>query len=203
MEAFNTFITNIYPYIAVTIFLLGSWLRYDHGAYTWRAASSQMLSPRGMWFASNVFHIGIIFLILAHIVGVVAFGSVSDWPLTVSFVCGFLILIGGGYLVLRRLGNVRVRITSNRSDTLVIALLVLMAILGLVMTEMKDMAPYVIEHYPDAMEPYLKGTVDIAILHRALGWTILAIFPFTRLVHIWSIPLGYLFRRYQLVRARR
>ncbi|MCL2310252.1 MAG: respiratory nitrate reductase subunit gamma [Proteobacteria bacterium] len=203
MQTLDTFLFGIYPYIAVTIFLLGSWLRYDHGAYTWRAGSSQMLSPGGMWFASNVFHIGIIGLICAHLYGKLLGSGINGGVLTVSAVFGILILIGGGILLFRRLTNVRVRSTSNRSDLLVITLLVLLAVIGLLIKGLGDFTPTVMELYPDSFLSYMESIVWSTRIHRALGWTMLVIFPFTRLVHIWSIPLEYLTRRYQIVRVRR
>ena len=69
MEFLNRFFFDIYPYLAGTVFLVGSWLRYDYGQYSWRAGSSQMLSKKGMRLASNLFHIGIIGILLGHFVG--------------------------------------------------------------------------------------------------------------------------------------
>ncbi|HCC10452.1 MAG TPA: respiratory nitrate reductase subunit gamma, partial [Atlantibacter hermannii] len=54
----NFFFYDIYPYLCGTVFIIGSWLRYDYGQYTWRAGSSQMLDKKGMTLASNLFHIG-------------------------------------------------------------------------------------------------------------------------------------------------
>ncbi|MDR2710558.1 MAG: respiratory nitrate reductase subunit gamma [Burkholderiales bacterium] len=187
MDALIAFLNDIYPYIAVAVFLIGSWLRYDYGAYTWRASSSQLLSKSGMWVGSNLFHIGILGLVIAHIVGVIAFGSVFG-TLDYNIGFGILIVLGGGFLFLRRLTNTRVRGTSKRSDLLIIGLLVLMAIFGLVMTVGAS-------HGFDYV-------YETDVIHKALGWTLLLIFPFTRLVHVWSIPLGYLFRSHQIVRVR-
>ncbi len=69
MHFLNMFFFDIYPYIAGSVFLIGSWLRYDYGQYTWRAASSQMLDRKGMNLASNLFHIGILGIFAGHFLG--------------------------------------------------------------------------------------------------------------------------------------
>ena len=69
MHFLNMFFFDIYPYIAGSVFLIGSWLRYDFGQYTWRAASSQMLDRKGMNLASNLFHIGILGIFAGHFLG--------------------------------------------------------------------------------------------------------------------------------------
>ena len=69
IQYLNVFFYDIYPYICATVFFLGSWLRYDYGQYTWRASSSQMLSKRGMNWASNLFHIGILGIFFGHLFG--------------------------------------------------------------------------------------------------------------------------------------
>ena len=64
MNYLNQFFFDIYPYLAGAIFLIGSWIRYDYGQYSWRAGSSQMLDKKGMRLASNLFHIGILVFLL-------------------------------------------------------------------------------------------------------------------------------------------
>lgn len=226
MRELNIFLFEIYPYVAVAVFLLGSWLRYDHGAYTWRAASSQMLNPRGMWLASNAFHLGMLGIIGGH-----AFGMLTPHWVYESFLpipvkqkmamlgggaCGVLILLGVGFLLWRRLTDARVRSASKRSDLLVIALLVAQAALGLAtlplsaqhmdgseMMKLVGWAQAVATFHPAGASLYLEGVAWVFKLHLVLGLTLFVVFPFTRLVHVWSVPLEYVARRYQLVRVRR
>ncbi|HHQ5382404.1 TPA: respiratory nitrate reductase subunit gamma [Enterobacter hormaechei] len=217
----NVFFYDIYPYICATVFFLGSWLRYDYGQYTWRASSSQMLSKRGMNWASNLFHIGILGIFFGHLFGMLTPHWMYAWflPIAVAMIaggiCGVLTLIGGSMLLIRRLFNQRVRATSTTPDIIIMSILLLQCILGL------STIPFSAQ-YPDGSEmmklvgwaqgivtfkggssEMLSGVAPIFRVHLVLGMTIFLIFPFTRLVHVWSAPFEYFTRRYQVVRSRR
>lgn len=141
MNFLNTFFFDIYPYIAGAVFIIGSWLRYDYGQYTWRAGSSQMLDKKGMRLASNLFHVGILGIFFGHFVGMLTPHWMYEPFITVAQkqmlamvaggTCGVMTLIGGGLLLKRRLTNPRVRATSSAGDILIITLLVIQVILGL------------------------------------------------------------------------
>ncbi|AXU93899.1 respiratory nitrate reductase subunit gamma [Erwinia persicina] len=225
MEFLNRFFFDIYPYLAGTVFLVGSWLRYDYGQYSWRAGSSQMLSKKGMRLASNLFHIGIIGILLGHFVGLLTphwvyepFLSAGEKQLLAmgaGGVFGAMTLIGGALLLKRRLTNERVRATSSFADILILTLLVLQAALGLTTilfsaqhldgSEMLKLAGWAqsIVTFQGGASAHLDGVAIIFRLHMVLGMTLFLLFPFCRLVHIWSAPVEYLTRRYQLVRNRR
>ena len=219
----NVFFYDIYPYICATVFFLGSWLRYDYGQYTWRASSSQMLSKRGMNWASNLFHIGILGIFFGHLFGMLTPHWMYAWFLPVAVkqqlamiaggICG--VLIGGSMLLIRRLFNQRVRATSTTPDIIIMSILLIQCILGL------STIPFSAQ-YPDGSEmmklvgwaqgivtfkggssEMLSGVAPIFRVHLVLGMTIFLIFPFTRLVHVWSAPFEYFTRRYQVVRSRR
>ena len=225
MHFLNLFFFNIYPYLAGTVFLVGSWLRYDYGQYSWRAGSSQMLDKKGMRLASNLFHIGIIGIFFGHLVGMLTphWMYESFLPIAVKQqlamvaggICGALTLIGGGLLLKRRLTNPRVRATSSTGDILILALLVIQATLGLItiffsaqhmdgseMMKLVGWAQAVVTFHAGAAA-HLEGVALIYKIHMVLGMTLFLLFPFCRLVHIWSAPVEYLTRRYQLVRNRR
>lgn len=225
MSFINTFFFDFYPYIVTVVFLVGSLLRYDYGQYTWRAQSSQLLSKKHMRWASNLFHIGIIGIFLGHVVGLLTphwlYAPLISAPhkqllaMIAGGVCGVMVLIGGGALFCRRLFNPRVRATSSTADILVITILVVQVCLGLgtiVVSShhldgqvMQSLAQWCqdIATFRFGASQHLVGVSHIYKVHIVLGMTIFLIFPFTRLVHIWSAPIGYLTRQYQVVRKRR
>lgn len=221
----NNFFFNIYPYLCGTVFLVGSWLRYDYGQYSWRAGSSQILEKKILRIASPLFHVGILGIIAGH-----AFGMLTPHWMYESFLpvpvkqqmamwaggaCGVMTLIGGAMLLWRRLSNERVRSTSSFGDIMIIALLVIQCALGLgtipfsaqhmdgsEMMKLVGWAQSIVTFHGGAAE-HLDGVAFIFRVHLVLGMTLFLLFPFCRLVHIWSAPVEYLTRRYQLVRNRR
>ena len=225
MNYIHSFFFDIYPYIAVTIFLLGSWVRYDYGQYTWRAGSSQLLDNSNMRLASGLFHIGILGIIFGHFFGLLtphwiyeSFLSLQAKQLIAMFaggVFGAMTLYGGYLLLKRRLTNVRVRATSSTADILILVLLVSQAALGLltipfsafhldgsVMMKLVSWAQDVVTVQTGASKN-LEEVSFIYKIHMILGMTLFVVFPFCRLVHVWSVPLEYLTRRIQIVRSRR
>ena len=225
MNFLNMFLFDIYPYICGTVFLVGSWMRYDYGQYSWRAGSSQIMEKKLLRIASPLFHVGILGIIAGH-----AFGMLTPHWMYESFLpvpvkqqmamwaggaCGVLTLIGGLMLVYRRLSNDRVRATSSFGDIMIIILLVVQCALGLgtipfsaqhmdgsEMMKLVGWAQSVVTFHGGA-SAHLDGVALIFRIHIVLGMTLFLLFPFCRLVHIWSAPVEYLTRRYQLVRNRR
>ncbi len=225
IQYLNVFFYDIYPYLCGTVFLVGSWLRYDYGQYTWRASSSQMLDKRGMVLWSNLFHIGILGIFFGHLFGMLTPHWVYSWFLPMSQkqlmtmilggVCGVLTLVGGIGLLMRRLTNPRIRATSTTADILILCILLIQCALGLTtipfsaqhpdgseMLKLVDWAQAVVTFHGGA-SAHLDGVAWIYRVHLVLGMTIFLIFPFTRLVHVWSAPVEYFTRRYQVVRSRR
>jgi len=215
-----------YPYICLTVFLLGSLVRFDREPYTWRAGSSQILRKRQFAWGSNLFHVGILFLLLGHTVGLLTPTSVYTLVMTVpqkqivavvaGGVAGAICFVGLTLLLHRRLFDARIRSTSSAMDIAILALLWLQLCLGLatlpfsighsdgsVMLILSHWAQGIVTLHPvDAAT--LQGLAWPYLAHLVLGMTLFLAFPFSRLVHIWSAPVWYLGRRgYQVVRTRR
>ncbi|MDD2047648.1 respiratory nitrate reductase subunit gamma [Pseudomonas putida] len=225
MSKWNLLAFGVYPYIALAICLLGSWARFDLSQYTWKASSSQMLSGRGMRAASNLFHIGVLFVLAGHFVGLLTPASVYHHVIStenkqlLAMVSGgffgLLCLIGLIMLIHRRLTDPRVRATSNTSDILILLVLLAQLVLGLltivastghmdgsVMVMLAEWAQNTVLLRPVEAAAAIAPVSLVYKLHVLLGLTLFVLFPFTRLVHIVSAPVWYLGRRYQIVRQK-
>jgi len=224
MNTINYVCFQIFPYIAMAVFLIGSWARFDHAAYTWRTGSSQLLSGRWMRLGSNWFHIGIIAILAGHLVGLltpkalyepfITSGQKQVLAIVAGGIFGVMCLVGMTILLFRRLFNPRIRATSSGRDILVLVLLYLQLLLGLgsifvsvghldgeQMVKLGQWAQHIVTFRPGAAD-YIADAHWIYKSHVFLGLVLVLIVPFTRLVHVWSIPLGYLTRPYQIVRKR-
>ena len=224
MNYFHQFAFQIYPYIAIAVLLVGSWARFDRAAYTWRTGSSQLLSDRGMRLGSNLFHIGVLAILGGHIVGLLTPHSVYEvvisssqkqlLAMVVGGIFGVICFVGIAILLVRRLTNPRVRATGSFGDVLVLLLLFAQLTLGMisipisgrhldgsVMIALAEWAQHIVTLRWGAAD-FITGVHWVYKAHIFLGLTLFLIAPFTRLVHVWSIPLSYLWRPYQVVRRR-
>ena len=221
----NQFFFGIYPYVALTVFFVGSLLRYDRDQYTWKASSSQLLIKKDMRLGSNLFHIGIIALFFGHLVGlltpewsyhlVMSPGTKQVLAMTAGGIFGVICLAGMLLLIRRRITDPRIRATSQAADLPILLILFLQLVLGLLtipysaqhldgssMVALASWAQHIVTFRGDAAA-FVAGEAWVFKAHLFLGMTIFLLFPFTRLVHIWSVPLQYLNRSgYQIVRKR-
>ncbi|HLS67982.1 MAG TPA: respiratory nitrate reductase subunit gamma [Kiloniellales bacterium] len=225
-EFINYLLFGWYPYLAVTVLIVGSILRFDKGQYTWRSQSSQFLRRRQMMLGSNLFHLGVIVLFVGHFMGllvpeaVYAFAGVGHsfkqaMALIVGGIAGIAAFIGCSLLLHRRLFDPRVRRSSSIGDILVLVLLWVQIALGLAtafwtiraldgheMVLFMNWASGLTRLDPGA-SALIIDTALVYRIHIVLGLTLFLITPFTRLVHIWSAPVWFLLRPgYQIVRSR-
>lgn len=226
MDFLDNLLFGYYPYIAGTVFLAGSVVRFDMSQYTWKTNSSQIVdnTPR-FRLGNNLFHIGILFLFFGHLIGllmphwlypylglsvelkqILAIGSGGFF--------GLLAAVGGAILIERRLTNPRVRAQSSQMDIAILLTLYLQLLLGLLtipfsaahidgsmMIILSEWAQRIVTFRPGAAA-IIEHVPWVYKAHLFLGLTIFLLFPFTRLVHIWSAPVWYLGRSYQIVRRR-
>jgi len=227
MNALDNFLFGLYPYICLTVFLLGSLIRFDRDQYTWKSDSSQLLKAGQLRVGSNLFHVGVLFLFFGHFFGMltphfvyehfITAGSKQLMAMVSGGIAGTLGFIGVTILLHRRLSEPRIRITSKTSDIVLLVLLWLQLALGLatiplsgqhmdgsMMMNLAGWAQHIVTFQPGAPE-LLAEAGWIFKMHMFLGMSIFFIFPFTRLVHVWSGfgAAAYLVRPYQVVRARR
>jgi nitrate reductase gamma subunit len=226
-DAINHAVFGWYPYLCLTIFLLGSLVRFDREQYTWRSGSSQMLRKRQLFWGSNLFHVGILVIFFGHFVGLltpiwvfeafgISHGAKQMLAIVVGGVAGIACFVGITLLVHRRLFDSRIRKTSSFGDIAILLLLYAQLILGLLtitvslnhldgheMVRFMTWAQGVLTLQPN-LAAMVADAHPLFKLHLALGMTIFLVFPFTRLVHVWSAPVWYIGRRgYQIVRSSR
>jgi nitrate reductase gamma subunit len=226
MNTLHNFLFNVYPYICLAVFFMGSLARFDRDQYTWKSDSSQLLRKGQLRWGSNLFHIGILFLFGGHTVGLltphfiyepfISPGNKQMVAVVAGGMAGFICFIGLSMLLHRRIFDDRIRLTSHRTDLFILVILWVQLVLGLitlpfsighsdgsVMLVLSDWAQRIVTFRPDAA-----GLVALDWpykVHLVLGMTIFLLFPFSRLVHVWSGfgTLAYVFRPYQVVRSRK
>ena len=227
MDYFQQFLFGIYPYVAATIFLLGSLIRFDREQYTWKSDSSQLLKRGQLRWGSNLFHIGILFLFFGHAVGLLTPHHIYEGlGLSISAkqllamvsggLAGLLCLTGIALLLHRRLSEPRIRNTSKPMDIFILLWIFITLLLGLTtilfsmrhlegseMLALSAWAQHIVTFRGDAAA-YVVNVPIIYKVHLFFGMTLFLLFPFSRLVHIWSgfASMGYLARAYQVVRQK-
>ncbi len=225
MQTLHQIVFGLYPYVVAAVFLVGCLIRFDREQYTWRSGSSQLLRRNLLVVGSNCFHVGILAILGGHFVGLLtppeiyhALGLSTENKQLLAMVAGgaagLLCFLGISMLLYRRLSDPRIRATSSAMDILILLLLYAQLCLGLgsilvsaqhldghEMLKLSGWAQGIVTLQPDAATR-MADVHPIFKLHIFLGLTIFLIFPFSRLVHIWSAPVSYVGRSYQVVRRR-
>ncbi|MDN7124750.1 respiratory nitrate reductase subunit gamma [Pseudidiomarina sp. 1APP75-32.1] len=226
MNYLNTFFFGIYPYIALAVMVIGTWIRYDREQFTWKTSSSQMLEKKQLRRGSIAFHIGILAIFVGHFVGLLTPSEV--WyvlgistsakqiiAIVAGGIAGVICFYGLTILIVRRLKNPRIRANSSTMDIAILLLLYAQLILGLLsifvsldhldgstMVLLMSWAQNTLTFDATTAAAAMTDVHWIFKLHVTLGLTIFLVFPFTRLVHMLSVPMQYLRRQHQVVRQK-
>ena len=227
MDYLHQFVFGIYPYLALAIFLFGSLARFEREQYSWKSESSQVLHRGSLRVGNILFHLGIIGLFFGHLVGLLTPVAVWDalgvshsfkqgFAMAAGGIMGTLCLIGLLILLARRLGNERLAANTTWRDKLVLLWILATLLLGLStiavsaqhmdgheMVLLMTWAQHIVTLRGDAAD-FIAAASPLFKAHLFMGMSLFVIFPFTRLVHVWSGfgAVGYLGRAWQLVRPR-
>jgi nitrate reductase gamma subunit len=221
------FIFGVLPYVALTVLVVGSIARYERDPFTWKSSSSQLLRRKQLIWGSILFHVGILIVFFGHLIGMltpvelfhalhISYAFKQLMAIVVGGIAGAMAIVGGAMLLHRRFFDARVRASSTFADTGILVLLFVQIIIGMAtilvsvqhldggeMVKFMDWARAIFTLRKDAW--HIVADVHwIYKLHILLGLVIFILFPFTRLVHMLSVPVRYLWRPgYQIVRTRK
>ena len=224
MSRWDFFLWVAFPYLCAAIFAAGHVWRYRHDQYGWTARSTQLLERRLLLAGSLLFHFGLLAAIGGHVLGILvprswteAIGISDDVYHYIALVAGAgsgaAIVSGLGILVFRRLRVPRVRTTTTRSDLVLYPVLVAAIVLGMFATSYGGGVDRYA--YRETVSPWFRGIFGfqprgelmahadfLFQAHAVTSWLLLAVWPFTRLLHVWSVPIGYVLRAPILYRSR-
>lgn len=226
-EFINTLLFGVYPYVALVVLAVGTVIRYDREPYTWRSGSSQLLRRRQLMWGSVLFHAGVLLIFAGHLVGLLTPLAIWEWlgvthgakqliAIVLGGVAGAMGIVGASLLLHRRFFDARIRRNSSFTDNLIILILWVQLALGLLTIRIsmqhldgEEMVKFMrwaqgIFTFDPAAAGYVAEADLVFKLHITLGLTIFVLFPFSRLVHMLSAPVRYLWRPgYQVVRSKR
>lgn len=208
----------VLPYVALALFFIVSIIRYRVDRFTYSSLSSQFLETRALFWGSVPWHYGIVGVLLGHLLGLLIPGEIlvfAGEPLRLlvleatGLALAVLALVGLAQLVVRRLFNDRLRRVTSYWDIIVLVILLIQVVTGILIAVQYKfgaiwyagmMAPYLQSIF--VFSPNLEFVYQLPIIvkiHIINAFIFVAIFPFTRLVHIVSLPFRYITRPYQVV----
>ena len=214
----------VVPYVCLAIFVLGHVWRYRYDKFGWTTRSSQMYESRLLRIGSPMFHFGILVVFLGHVMGLgipkswteavgISEGMYHFMAVSLGTVAGVCTLVGMAILIYRRRTVGPVFRATTKMDKLMYLFLAVVILLGLWNT----VASNILDHfdYRDSVSVWFRGIFRFDLhpeliaaaplgfqLHSLTAFLLFALWPFTRLVHVFSAPLGYLTRPYIVYRSR-
>jgi len=208
---------GVYPYVAFTLFFVVPFIRMATRPYSFTTRASGLFNRRVQGYAMHLFHWGIFLVLLGHISGFIGASLALDimWVYPVFYwtalVGGLMTLAGAVVALIRRIVVPEVRAMSQTDDYLVLVLLI--AILGIALFQVVfqqtfgfvyAVAPWFASIWAFSPDPELMERVSLMTqIHVFLALTFFAYFPFTKLVHLWTLPVNYFARPYQVMRTNR
>ncbi|MNO14903.1 Nitrate reductase-like protein NarX [compost metagenome] len=226
MNMFDQFLWVIFPYICLVVFIVGHIYRYRKDQFNWTAKSSEFIEKKQLKYGSILFHLGIIPVIFGHIGGLAvpkswmeAMGVNEHWyhigAVYIGGIFGMATLAGMLILTSRRFTIKNVRRLSSASDLIVNSLLLFIVFMGMYSTLVTNAVQPEFDYretisvwfrglFMFSPDPSLMKDVPVSFkIHVLSGFAIFAFWPFTRLVHVWSVPLNYVGRSYILYRRHK
>jgi nitrate reductase gamma subunit len=225
MSLLDLLLWGVLPYVVLAVLIGGTIWRYRFDQFGWTTRSSQLYESRLLRLGSPLFHFGILVVIVGHVIGLVIPKSLTDWAglsqeayhvqaLALGTIAGFCTLVGVAILIYRRRTTGPVFSATTRNDKAMYVVLVAAIVVGLV-TTLLGAAGGEEHNYRLTVSPWFRSLFvlqpDIDAMSRAgfafqlhtlIGMLLFATWPFTRLVHAFSAPVGYLFRPYVVYRRR-
>jgi len=214
----NTLLFAVIPYLAVVVAVIGGIVRYRVDRFSYSSQSSQFLESRSLFWGSVFWHYGILLILGAHLLAVMFW---DPWSVLVGdpnrlytlevigLGVSLLALAGLAVLIVRRLAVRRVTSVTTVMDWVLLAILAAQVILGVWISlgyrwgsdwYLYTIVPWI--HSLFKLNPQVEYVVNLPVVvktHAVLGFALIALFPFTRLVHVVTYPVTYLWRSYQLV----
>lgn len=226
MNMIDQFLWVIFPYICIAVFIVGHIFRYRTDQFSWTAKSSEFIEKKQLMIGSLLFHIGIIPVIGGHVAGL---GIPKSWleavgvtdhlyhigAIYVGGFFGFVTLAGMIILTSRRFTKSTVRKLSSTSDLIVNVILLFIVFMGMYATLVTNAVQPDFDYRSSIsvwfrnlfiLQPDASFMLNVPMsfkIHVITGFLIFALWPFTRLVHVWSVPLNYVGRSYILYRKNR
>jgi nitrate reductase gamma subunit len=225
MTALDVLLWGVLPYVTVAVLVGGTIWRYRYDKFGWTTRSSELYESRLLRIGSPLFHFGLLVVVVGHVIGLLIPKSWTDaaglsqevyhlQALVLGAVAGFCTLVGVGILIYRRRTTGPVFMATTRNDKLMYVVLVAAIVVGLA-TALLGAAGGEEHNYRLSVSPWFRSLFvlqpDIEAmreagfafhLHTLVGMLLFALWPFTRLVHAFTAPLGYLFRPYVVYRSR-
>ena len=224
-DAVDVLLWVVVPYVAIAVFVLGHYWRYRYDKFGWTTRSSQLYEHRLLRLGSPLFHYGILLVALGHVGGLLVpkswttMAGVSESAyhavaFTVGGLAGVAAVAGAAILIYRRRTVGPVFSATTRNDKIMYVLLVGTLVLGLGTTLLGNLDGHP-HDYRESVSPWFRSifyvhpapslmeTAPLGFqLHALAAWALFAFWPFSRLVHVFSAPVGYLTRPYIVYRSR-